>query len=76
MQTEEFMDESSDLLHWLDEVEAVLRPKDPSPADEDGIELLLERVTVSKQFFKNCRISEVFNLVQAFFNHFIFIWLQ
>ena len=46
MQTEEFMDESADLLHWLDETEVILRPKDPSPADEDAIEIFLDKVTV------------------------------
>ena len=46
MQTEEFMDESSDLLHWLSENEAVLRKKVPSPADEDAIEFFVEKVTV------------------------------
>lgn len=46
MQIEEFLEESADLLQWMDEADAELQTKDPSPADEDGLEELLDKIKV------------------------------
>ena len=47
MEIEEFMDECLDLLSWYKEVEALLAKREPSPADEDGLDELLEKLRVS-----------------------------
>lgn len=46
MQIEEFLEESADLLQWMDEADSELQTKDPSPADEDGLEELLDKIKV------------------------------
>ena len=46
MQIEEFLEESADLLQWLDEADTALQTKDPSPADEDALEDLVEKIKV------------------------------
>ena len=47
MQIEEFLEESADLLQWLDEADTTLQTKDPSPADEDALEELIDKIKVS-----------------------------
>ena len=49
MQIEEFLEESADLLQWMDEADSELQTKDPSPADEDALEELLEKIKVWSQ---------------------------
>ena len=49
MQIEEFLEESTDLLQWMDEADTELQTKDPSPADEDALEELLEKIKVWSQ---------------------------
>ncbi|XP_048577310.1 dystrophin isoform X2 [Nematostella vectensis] len=44
MQIQEFMEESGELLQWMDDTEAVLKTKDLSAADEDALEELLDKV--------------------------------
>ena len=46
MQIEGFLEESADLLQWMDEADTELQTKDPSPADEDALEELLEKIKV------------------------------
>ena len=46
MQIEEFLEESADLLQWLDEADTILQTKDPSPADEDALEDLVDKIKV------------------------------
>lgn len=44
MQIEEFLEESADMLQWMDEADTILQTKDPSPADEDALEELIEKI--------------------------------
>ena len=46
MQIEEFLEESADLLQWLDEADTSLHTKDPSAADEDSLVELVEKIKV------------------------------
>jgi len=46
MQIEEFLEDSADLRQWMDEADTELQTKDPSPADEDALEELLEKIKV------------------------------
>lgn len=46
MQIEEFLEESADMLQWMDEADTILQIKDPSPADEDALEELIEKIKV------------------------------
>lgn len=46
MQIEEFLEESADMLQWMDEADTILQTKDPSPADEDTLEELIEKIKV------------------------------
>ena len=46
MQIEEFLEESADMLQWMDEADTILQTKDPSPADEDALEELIEKIKV------------------------------
>ena len=53
MQIEEFLEESGHLLQWLDESDAVLQTKDPSPADEYALEELIEKIKVRGVLYTN-----------------------
>lgn len=44
MQIEEFLEESGEMLQWMDEADTELQTKDPSPADEDGLVQLIEKI--------------------------------
>lgn len=46
MQIEEFLEESADLLQWLDDSDTTLHTKDPSAADEDSLVELIEKIKV------------------------------
>lgn len=46
MQIEEFLEESADLLEWLDDSDTTLHIKDPSAADEDSLVELIEKIKV------------------------------
>ena len=46
MQIQEFMEETADLLLWMDDADNTLQAKDPSPADEDALEDLLDKTKV------------------------------
>ena len=46
MEYEEFADECRDLTQWMNEVEVTLAQRDPSPADEDGLQHQLEKIKV------------------------------
>ena len=46
MEYEEFADECRDLTQWMNEVEVTLAQRDPSPADQDGLQHQLEKVKV------------------------------
>ena len=46
MQIEEFLEESADLLQWLDDSDTALHTKDPSAADEDSLVELIEKIKV------------------------------
>lgn len=35
------------VLQWMDEADAELQTRDPSPADEDGLVELIEKIKVS-----------------------------
>lgn len=48
MQIEEFLEESGEMLQWMDEADTELQTKDPSPADEDGLVQLIEKIKVSQ----------------------------
>ncbi len=50
MEYEEFADECRDLTQWMNEVEVALAQRDPSPADEDGLQHQLEKVKASTKF--------------------------
>lgn len=44
MQIEEFLEESADLLQWLDDADTILQTKDPSPADDEALVELIEKI--------------------------------
>lgn len=46
MQIEEFLEESVDLLQWMDEVDLELQIKDLFLVDEDVLEELFEKIKV------------------------------
>ena len=46
MQIEEFLEESADLLQWLDDADTILQTKDPSPADDEALVELIEKIKV------------------------------
>ena len=48
MQIEEFLEESGEMLQWMDEADTELQTKDPSSADEDGLVQLIEKIKVSQ----------------------------
>lgn len=46
MEYEELADECRDLTQWMNEVEVTLAQRDPSPADQDGLQHQLEKIKV------------------------------
>lgn len=56
MQIEEFLEESGEMLQWMDEADTELQTKDPSPADEDGLVQLIEKIKVSQFWSRRKRL--------------------
>lgn len=50
MQIQAFMEETGDLLQWMDETDTVLKKKDVSPSDERALKEQLAKVKVNCDF--------------------------